>query len=66
MQRGFYYEYIVEKYINCSNIRWSYKRINEIKIREDIAPLYVRYDKKIIDEEVAKHTRKKEEIKAGK
>ncbi len=43
---------IVENYLNCNNNEWSYKTIDKVIIKDNIKPLYERYDKKIIEEEV--------------
>ncbi len=41
----------VEIYLNDSINKWSYKRINDVILSKDINPLFIRYDKKIIEEE---------------
>lgn len=43
----------VENYLDCNNNDWTYKRIDKVSIKDDIKPLYERYDKKIIDEEIS-------------
>ena len=40
---------VVEKYLNQSIKDWKYKRINEVSIKGDIIPLFVRYDKSLIN-----------------
>ena len=45
---------IVEDYINISNPNWKYVPVKDIKIKEEIKPLYERYDKKVIEEEINK------------
>ena len=42
----------VEDYLNIFNPNWEYKSVGDISIKEDIKPLYERYDKKVIEEEV--------------
>lgn len=42
----------VEKYLNENIDNWNYKSITEIKICSEIKPLYERYDKSRIEEEV--------------
>lgn len=41
----------VEEYIHCFNKEWNYKSIDKVDLVENIDPLFIRYDKKIIDEE---------------
>ena len=43
---------IVEDYLNNSNDSWEYKEVISNKIDEEIKPLYIRYDKSVIDEEL--------------
>ncbi len=43
----------IDSYLNSSNNEWNYKKITNVKIKNDIKPLYERYDKKRIDEEIA-------------
>lgn len=43
---------IVENYLNYHNDEWVYKNIDKVSLNDNIKPLYERYDKKIIDEEV--------------
>lgn len=42
----------VEKYLNENTDNWNYKSIKEIKISSEVKPLYERYDKSRIDEEI--------------
>lgn len=42
----------VEEYLNIKNDKWEYCEINEVNLIEDIKPLYIRYDKKLINEEL--------------
>ena len=42
----------VEKYLNENIDNWNYKSIKEIKISSEVKPLYERYDKSRIDEEI--------------
>ena len=49
----------VENYLNISNSKWKYKAVGNISIKEEIKPLYERYDKKVIDEEVNRLNAKK-------
>ena len=51
---------IVEDYLNKKITSWEYNQLNEIKIQPDIKPLYERYDKSRIDEEVEILKTKKE------
>ena len=44
----------VEDYLNEKVTAWEYKEVKEIKIKPDIKPLYERYDKSRIDEEVSR------------
>lgn len=44
----------VEKYLKISNNNWEYRPIDKVDILNGIKPLYERYDKKIIDEEISK------------
>ncbi len=43
---------IVDKYLNCKNSEWKYEIIDKVLINGDIKPLYERYEKKRIEEEV--------------
>ena len=42
----------VEDYLNIENSKWEYVSVGDISIKSEIAPLYERYDKKVIEEEV--------------
>lgn len=42
----------VENYLNINNNTWNYEQISEVNINSDIKPLYERYDKSRIAEEV--------------
>ena len=42
----------VEEYLKVSSDEWIYKKIDKVEILEDVQPLYERYDKKVIEEEV--------------
>lgn len=44
----------VDGYLRIGNSNWGYKSIDKVDISNDIKPLYERYDKKIIDEEISK------------
>ena len=44
----------VEEYLGCCNFKWEYKEIEKVNISHDVGPLFVRYDKKQIDEEISK------------
>lgn len=44
----------VEIFINNINNNWEYNRLKELSICDNLSTLFERYDKKIIDEEVAK------------
>ncbi len=43
----------VEGYLNSSASNWKYERLKAINLAEEIKPLFVRYDKKVIIEEKA-------------
>lgn len=43
---------IVEKYLNCYNNNWCYKKIDKVSIKDNIKPIFERYDKKVIEEEL--------------
>lgn len=43
---------LVEEYLNAKNNEWKYAVIPQITICREINPIYIRYDKSIIDEEV--------------
>lgn len=43
---------ITENYINFNHKEWKYVEVDKVKIKEDIKPLYTRYDKKLIEEEI--------------
>lgn len=43
----------VEEYLNTNNKKWEYKRITNIYLSKNIEPLYERYDKTRIEEEIA-------------
>lgn len=43
----------VEDYLNCCNDSWNYKHVESVIINTDILPLYERYDKKRIEEEIS-------------
>ena len=49
----------VEEYLNLKNSKWEYKEIKSVKLSKEIAPLYIRYDKKVIEEEIEKLKQKK-------
>lgn len=42
----------VEKYLRVQNETWIYERIEVVNIEPEIAPLYERYDKGVIEEEI--------------
>ncbi len=42
----------VEDYLNLRNDEWKYKVVDIVNIKKDIEPLYERYDKTLIEEEV--------------
>lgn len=42
----------VETYLNQNNNEWKYEQINNLRINNKIEPLYERYDKSLIDEEL--------------
>ena len=41
----------VDKYLNKSTNKWEHEKASDIKIESNIKPLYVRYDKSIVEEE---------------
>ena len=41
----------IEEYLNISNNEWKYKDIKEVRISQDITPLFERYDKNRIEYE---------------
>lgn len=43
----------VDEYLKISNNNWEYRHIDKVDILNDIKPLYEKYDKKIIDEEIS-------------
>lgn len=43
---------IIDEYLGIKNDEWKYKKILTVKIKEKIEPLYQRYDKSVIEEEV--------------
>ncbi len=44
----------VEEYLNNSNSKWEYSEIEDVNLKQNITPLYERYDKKLIEEETSK------------
>lgn len=44
----------VEDYLRLKNNEWKYERIGVVKIKDNVEPLYIRYDKSIIEKEVKK------------
>ena len=44
----------VDEYLNASNNEWIYKSLEKVEISQNIQPLYERYDKRVIEEEVNK------------
>ncbi|MBO5121250.1 MAG: methionine--tRNA ligase [Bacilli bacterium] len=42
----------VEEYLNKKTKNWNYTKVNNIEISKEIKPLYERYDKSRIDEEI--------------
>ncbi len=53
----------VENYLNRYSNSWNYERINNVNIKSEILPLYERYDKKIIEEEINLLKKHKNSIK---
>lgn len=43
---------IVDKYLNATNDKWQYKKLDEVNISKDIKPIYERYDKLVIEKEL--------------
>ena len=41
----------VEEYLNDNINNWNYQRLEKVELVKEINPLFIRYDKKIIDEE---------------
>ena len=50
----------VEEYLNTTNNIWEYKQLDKIVLSDIILPLYTRYDKKVIDEEIERLQKRKE------
>ena len=50
---------IVESYLSYKNNKWEYTELEQVSVLNDIKPLYIRYDKKVIEEETARHLSKK-------
>lgn len=48
----------VSNYINCNNTNWSYEDINNVEIKNNIDPLFERYDKNRIQEEIQNLSKK--------
>ncbi|MDE6141799.1 MAG: methionine--tRNA ligase [Bacilli bacterium] len=44
----------VDEYLGLKNNGWKYEGVDVVKIKTNIEPLYIRYDKRIIEEEVKK------------
>ena len=42
---------IVESYLNSSNNQWKYKRLEKVSLKQEINPLFIRYDKSVIEKE---------------
>ena len=41
----------VEEYLNDNINNWNYQRLEKVELVKEINPLFIRYDKKVIDEE---------------
>ena len=41
----------VETYLNASINEWNYKKLNCVNLSKEINPLFIRYDKSLIEEE---------------
>ena len=41
----------VEKYLNSNINSWNYQKLEKVELVKEINPLFIRYDKKVIDEE---------------
>ena len=41
----------VEEYLNSNINNWNYQRLEKVDLLKEINPLFIRYDKKVIDEE---------------
>ena len=41
----------VEEYLNDNINNWNYQRLEKVELAKEINPLFIRYDKKVIDEE---------------
>ena len=44
----------VEEYLNSNITSWNYQRLEKVELAKEISPLFIRYDKKIIEEELSK------------
>ena len=41
----------VEEYLNSNISSWNYQKLEKVELSEEINPLFIRYDKKVIDQE---------------
>ena len=41
----------VDEYINSNISSWNYQKLEKVELSKEINPLFIRYDKKVIDEE---------------
>ena len=41
----------VEEYLNSNISSWNYQKLEKVELLEEINPLFIRYDKKVIDQE---------------
>ena len=49
----------VEEYLNSSIKSWNYERLEKVALSKEIKTLFIRYDKKVIEEEKSKLANKK-------
>ena len=51
----------VEEYLNIKTTKWEYSQIKKVNLSNEINPLYVRYDKKLIEDELQNFKKKRVE-----
>lgn len=45
---------VVDQFLNATIDKWEYKKLEKVNISSEVKPLYERYDKQVIDEEINK------------
>lgn len=45
---------VVDQFLNATIDKWEYKKLEKVNINSEVKPLYERYDKQVIDEEINK------------